>query len=738
METIKNLLAKLEVHRFPNKCTDNLRAEALSTASQSAAWLASLVDDLLDRGNKALEAHRTGTKRGPKCPATEVGPMGQAGGQLGNVSLAPQWVEGGRANKRQRPGSLWGSDKKPQKGFAIPVDNSNEPYKPRLDHLAGLLTGYPPETFDNSQPDALLAKIGIRDCQGLYPHPFQAELNALKYIPSQLAKGTCREPEAIESTPFLYVDSQEGLEKLVEHLHGQEEVAVDLEANLFRSFQGLTCLLQMSTRTRDFIVDTLAVKDEIGPALAPMFADPQVVKVMHGGGNDILWLQHDLGIYVVNLFDTHQACKVGGHLRGGLAYLLEQYCSIKADKRLQLADWRIRPLSKEMLHYAQCDTHYLLYIYDKLRHQLIDQGEEVPEKFQVDLRDGSPTGALGTVLERSRILCLQRYEKPLLNEFSYLSILKREAEGLNEVQEMVAAALYAWRDATARDLDESAGFVLSKKVLVKLAVALPDNVKQVQKHLKKGSQGFGDAIFNVITNARQRFMLGRLQAASPGTPGALASVSLDLPPAAPATTLEPKPVCIKAASGQSAFQRMLGATNLTATDGSDVKMHIAEPSLCESAIQTADIDMNANLSLMGVDAVADSHCPCSADVTTASQLPSNAGGLKDGMEDVQQLAGCGPATGLRAREVKPIVLQGRPCSMQGDIEDKGLTAAEMIKASFSLPFMVATNVGNDGDVEGQGEEGGRVGNGMDVDLGESVEPTETAIAGGGCRNPGCG
>ena len=39
----------------------------------------------------------------------------------------------------------------------------------------------------------------------------------------------------------------------------------------------------------------------------------------------------------------------------------------QADKRLQLADWRIRPLTADMLHYARADTHSLLYIYDCLK-----------------------------------------------------------------------------------------------------------------------------------------------------------------------------------------------------------------------------------------------------------------------------------------------------------------------------------------------------------------------------------
>ena len=42
-------------------------------------------------------------------------------------------------------------------------------------------------------------------------------------------------------------------------------------------------------------------------------------------------------------------------------------CFRQADKRLQLADWRVRPLTADMLHYARADTHFLLYIADCLR-----------------------------------------------------------------------------------------------------------------------------------------------------------------------------------------------------------------------------------------------------------------------------------------------------------------------------------------------------------------------------------
>ena len=63
---------------------------------------------------------------------------------------------------------------------------------------------------------------------------------------------------------------------------------------------------------------------------------------MHGADSDIDWLQRDLGVYIVNMFDTGQASRVMNMSRFSLAHLLQHYCDVTADKQYQLADWRIR------------------------------------------------------------------------------------------------------------------------------------------------------------------------------------------------------------------------------------------------------------------------------------------------------------------------------------------------------------------------------------------------------------
>lgn len=105
------------------------------------------------------------------------------------------------------------------------------------------------------------------------------------------------------------------------------------------------------------------------------------------------------------MFDTHQAVKELNFPTLSLAYLLKTYCNIDASKQFQLADWRLRfvrfginlmiicffllrPLPNGYLRYAQEDTHYLLYIYDRLRNQLLEKSE-----------------ALRSVYTKSKIIC---------------------------------------------------------------------------------------------------------------------------------------------------------------------------------------------------------------------------------------------------------------------------------------------------------------------------------------------
>lgn len=119
------------------------------------------------------------------------------------------------------------------------------------------------------------------------------------------------------------------------------EFAVDVEHNSYRSFLGLTCLIQISTREQDFIVDPFPVWSHMSILNEP-FTNASILKVFHGAEKDIIWLQRDFGIYVVNMVDTFEFMKALQFPKKSLQALVHRYFDIVLDKKLQKADWRIR------------------------------------------------------------------------------------------------------------------------------------------------------------------------------------------------------------------------------------------------------------------------------------------------------------------------------------------------------------------------------------------------------------
>ncbi|CAL0322813.1 unnamed protein product [Lupinus luteus] len=301
-------------------------------------------------------------------------------------------------------------------------------------------------------------------------HPLE-KLSVLDFVDKDVEDLVPIEPPSLESTPFKLVEEVKGLKELAAKLHSVNEFAVDLEHNHYRSFQGLTCLMQISTRTEDFIVDTLKLRVHVGPYLRELFKDPTKKKVMHGADSDIVWLQRDFGIYVCNLFDTGQASRVLKLERFSLQYLLLHYCGVTANKEYQKADWRLRPLPDVMLRYGREDTHYLLYIYDLMRIKLLALSKE----------SESSDNLLVEVYKRSYDVCMKLYEKELLTEDSYLHIYGLQGAGFNAQQLAIVSGLYEWRDIVARAEDEGTGYVLPNKTILEIAKQMPVTTSHLRR-----------------------------------------------------------------------------------------------------------------------------------------------------------------------------------------------------------------------------------------------------------------
>jgi len=78
------------------------------------------------------------------------------------------------------------------------------------------------------------------------------------------------------------VSTSADLENMMKELSQFSELAVDLEHHSYRTFLGFTCLIQISTRVKDYVIDALALRDELS-VLNEVFTNPKVVKVINFG-----------------------------------------------------------------------------------------------------------------------------------------------------------------------------------------------------------------------------------------------------------------------------------------------------------------------------------------------------------------------------------------------------------------------------------------------------------------------
>ena len=122
------------------------------------------------------------------------------------------------------------------------------------------------------------------------------------------------------TTDLTYIDTKEKLDKFINLISSSyNEIAVDLEHHSKESYLGITCLIQISTRDSDYILDAIKLRSVLNK-LNVIFTNPDILKVFHGADHDILWLQRDFGVYVVNMFDTGRASRILSYESYSLKY----------------------------------------------------------------------------------------------------------------------------------------------------------------------------------------------------------------------------------------------------------------------------------------------------------------------------------------------------------------------------------------------------------------------------------
>jgi len=123
-----------------------------------------------------------------------------------------------------------------------------------------------------------------------------------------------------EGPPRLVADPA-ALAELLDDVRSEPVIALDTESNSFHVYRERVCLLQISTRAADFVVDPLAV--DVTP-LGAVLCDGRET-VLHGADYDVRCLKREYGWRFPRLFDTMAAARRLGRPGLGLSALVEQH-----------------------------------------------------------------------------------------------------------------------------------------------------------------------------------------------------------------------------------------------------------------------------------------------------------------------------------------------------------------------------------------------------------------------------
>jgi ribonuclease D len=296
--------------------------------------------------------------------------------------------------------------------------------------------------------------------------------------------------------PAIHIDTDEKLQKLVRELKNEPLLALDTESNSLYAYHTRTCLIQLSTRQQDYIIDPFAITDM--QPLGTLLADEHIEKVFHAAEYDLICMHRDFGFVVHNLFDTMYAARLIHINRFGLGDLLERFFKVTVDKSHQTDNWGTRPLKQDSLIYAQMDTHYLPQLRDTLRAELeklhrLDEAQEVfKDVLRVEVRE---------------------------NGFDPEGFWKLGApNALTRRQMAILRELYLLRDAIARDEDTPPFKIFNNNVMVSIARSQPQNYTDLYdtKGLSpRYVRQWGDDLLDAIQHGRSNRLPTRPQLERP-------------------------------------------------------------------------------------------------------------------------------------------------------------------------------------------------------------------------------
>lgn len=271
----------------------------------------------------------------------------------------------------------------------------------------------------------------------------------------------------------MYVSDTAALQSLVDTIRPAGFVTIDTEFMRERTYWPKLCLIQVGTDDVRAIIDPLAF-DDLSP-LWDLLSDPQVLKVMHAGSQDMEIFYQRMGSVPAPTFDTQIAATLAGFPQQvGYGAIVQEIVGVTLDKSDTFTDWAKRPLSGTQIEYALNDVRYLPQVYRKLRDDLVSQGR---------LNWLEP--------DFTRLTSSATYEVIPENQYKRVKRYK----SLNRRQMGVLQHVAAWREYEAQRRDIPRKWVLGDESLIEVARRSPESsenlsaIRGVADKLQKSAYG---------------------------------------------------------------------------------------------------------------------------------------------------------------------------------------------------------------------------------------------------------
>ena len=302
----------------------------------------------------------------------------------------------------------------------------------------------------------------------------------------------------MSTSPFVthpgVICTAEGIAALAARLKGESVIAFDTEFIRENTFFPIVEIIQIATDRESWLVDAKAFKTwraqspnpkglelEALRPLLDIFADPQILKIVHAAQGDQECLYTSFGVVATPSLDTAVAASLCGMGDGiGLGNLLKVMLGVNLKKGHARTDWSIRPLPEQLEEYAHADVVHL-----------VELGQTLLEKLD-------ELGRREWAMEQTA-----RFEDKTAYEPNIDDLALRLARGgrFDKKGMGVLRELVRWREERVRVLNLPRRWVADDNVLTDLAQVRPKDVQHLSafRGLNKGElKNGGEAILSAI------------------------------------------------------------------------------------------------------------------------------------------------------------------------------------------------------------------------------------------------